>query len=285
MSADLGLPRLPPRAVGAHKGQCGDVLVLAGSVQYPGAAVLAARSVLRGGAGLVTLGCPAAARPLIASQLLGEMSCALPSDDAGGFASQAAPQASALASQRNAAAIGPGLGRSDETVAFARTVAVALPVPTVVDADALNALAGRIETLAAAAAPRVLTPHPGEAARLLDRAIADIATDRREAATTLAVRAGSVVILKGAGTIVTDGTRLHVSTTGNPGMATAGSGDVLTGLVAALLAQGLAAYDAAVLGAHVHGRAGDLAAADVGERGMIAADLIPRLAIALRELD
>jgi NAD(P)H-hydrate epimerase len=271
------VPALPSRPRDAHKGSCGHVLMLAGSWRYPGAAVLAARAALRSGCGLVTLGCPENARPAIAAQLLCEMSVPLPDAAPGVFSGDAVSEALDLAERCQTVGIGPGLSLEAPAQAFARDIALLAPVPAVIDADGLNALHDRAADLARAEAPRVLTPHPGEAARLLGRKLADVLADREGAVMDLARRTGAVVVLKGAGTLVTDGERLFVNATGNPGMATAGSGDVLTGVIASLLAQGMTPFDGAALGVHLHGLAGDLAASSLGEHGMIASDILDRL--------
>jgi NAD(P)H-hydrate epimerase len=273
---------LPVRARDVHKGARGHVLMLAGSWRYPGAAVLAARAALRAGCGLVTLGCPEGARPAIAAQLLCEMSVPLPDSAPGVFSGDAVSEALDLAERCQTAAIGPGLSLEAPAQSFARDIALLAPVALVVDADGLNALHDRVDDLRRAEAPRVLTPHVGEAARMLGLATSDVARDREGAAIELAKRTGAIVVLKGAGTLVTDGSRLYVNATGNPGMATAGSGDVLTGVIASLLAQGMSPFDGAALGVHLHGLAGDLAAAEVGEHGMIASDILDRLPHACR---
>jgi NAD(P)H-hydrate epimerase len=175
-------------------------------------------------------------------------------------------------------AIGPGLGQSDELRALVHWVVEEVKVPTVLDADALNALVGQTELLGHLSRPVVLTPHPGEFARLTGRTVAEIQGDREQHAVALAQRARHLtVLLKGARTVVTDGDRIFVNSTGNPGMATGGSGDALTGVIAALLGQGLSAFDAAALGAHAHGLAGDIAREHSGEVGLIAGDIVDSL--------
>jgi NAD(P)H-hydrate epimerase len=276
------LPELPPRPRDGHKGTFGHVLCLAGSLDYPGAAVLCTRAALRGGAGLVTLGYPAFLRPVIGPQLLCEMGYGLP-DEHGVLGPVAVDRAVALAHERDAVALGPGLSRAAHAAQFARDVALRCERPLVLDADGLNAFEGHTGDLRRAAGPRILTPHPGEAARLLGCTTAEVAADREAAARQLAADTEAVVLLKGADTVVCDATVVCVNTTGNVGLATGGSGDVLTGLVAALLAQGLPPFEAARLGAHLHGRAAEFAAAEHGVHGMIASDLLRHLPHALRE--
>lgn len=278
------LPKLPPRDPAGHKATFGHVLVLAGSTRYTGAPVLTARAVLRSGAGLATVGCPKSAHPLIAGHLLCEMAFALPDAPPGVFAVEAVSEALDRTERVNAVALGPGITTNGPAMAFAQQMAILCPLPLVLDADGLNAFAGSAQRLESAEGPRVLTPHPGEAARLLGCTAAEVVADREGIAIRLARETENVVLLKGAGTIVTDAERVYVNTTGNSGMATAGAGDVLTGLIAALLAQGLSGFDAAVLGAYLHGRAGDIAAARLGEHGLIATDILDALPLAFREV-
>jgi NAD(P)H-hydrate epimerase len=255
----------------------GHVFVLAGSYRYTGAAVLTARAALRSGCGLATIGCPESVHARIAAPLLCEMSVALPDSAPGVFSREAVSEALDWSDRAHAIALGPGITRERDALKFAQDVALMCPLPLVLDADGINAFAGATQRLEFAEGPRVLTPHPGEAARLLGCSPAEVVRDREGAALRIAREANAVVLLKGAGTIVTDAERIYVNRTGNSGLATAGSGDVLTGVIASLLAQGVPAFEAAVLGAYLHGLAGDLAAADLGEHGMIASDVLDRL--------
>lgn len=277
------LPKLPSRDPAGHKATFGHVLVLAGSMRYTGAPVLTARAVLRSGAGLATVGCPKSAHPHIAGHLLCEMAFALPDAPPGVFAEEAVSEALDRTERVNAVALGPGITTNGPAMAFAQQMAILCPLPLVLDADGLNAFAGSAQRLESAEGPRVLTPHPGEAARLLGCTAAEVVADREGIAVRLARETENVVLLKGAGTIVTDAERVYVNRTGNSGMATAGAGDVLTGVIAALMAQGLSAFDAAVLGAYLHGRAGDIAAERLGEHGLIATDVLDALPLAFRE--
>jgi NAD(P)H-hydrate epimerase len=281
----LEIPELPERKPDAHKGHFGHTFVLAGSLRMTGAALLTTRAALRGGSGLVTLGVPASVHPLVTPAILGAMTLPLPATPEGTFARDAAAPALEFAETVTAVALGPGVTTHEGTVDFVREIAKRAAAPVVLDADGLNALHGRPEPLLAAAEPRVLTPHPGEAARLLGVTTGDVQADRLAAATELAERYRSVAVLKGAGTIVTDGERFAINGTGNPGMATGGSGDVLTGLVAAFLAAGMEAFDAAHLAAHVHGRAGDLAAEAFSETALTARDIVDHLGPAFLELE
>jgi hydroxyethylthiazole kinase-like uncharacterized protein yjeF len=258
------LPRwLRPRGRNLHKGRNGRVLCIGGDLGGGGAILLCAEAALRSGAGLVEV----ATKPAHLAPLLARLPEAMVQacDEAGAV--------EAALARADCVAIGPGLGRSVWAASLLQRV-LAATAALVLDADALNLLAERPQPLPPDV---VLTPHPGEAARLLGRSAADVQRDRFEAARTLAARHGATVVLKGAGTVVVgaDG-RMHVLAAGNPGMAVGGMGDVLTGVIAALRAQGLDAFDAAACGALLHAVAGDSAAA-AGERGLLPTDLMPQL--------
>lgn len=289
-TADLSpvneLPRLPRRAVDAHKGNFGKVLVVGGSRGMTGAAVLCGRAALRAGAGLVQVACPAAVQPVVAAGNPCYTTFGIRQHADGAFSEGAAADAIEWGRAANVLAIGPGLGHAPDAVGLVREVVRGLPrTPTVIDADGLNALAPFTDEFKNRPCPLVLTPHPGEFHRLTGRPTPDILAHREEAAVEFAARFGVVLLLKGAGTIVSDGRRVYRNSTGNPGMATGGAGDVLTGLIAALMGQNLRPFEAAVLGAWVHGRAGDLAAADLGQAGLTAADIAESLPRVFRELE
>jgi len=266
------LPRLPPRAADAHKGTFGRVLVVAGSRGMSGAAVLCASAALRGGAGLVRLALPASLLPIAAAANPCYMTAPLP-EDAHGQLAAAGGELLELVRASTVAALGPGLGRGDEVGQVVGAVLEHTGPPLVLDADALHALIPRLALLARQQRPLVLTPHPGEFAALTGAGVPE-PEQRQEQALRFAATHGVVLVLKGHRTVITDGRRLALNSTGNPGMATGGSGDVLTGLIAALLAQGLEAFAAAQLGVYLHGLAGDLACAELGEVGLIASDLL-----------
>ena len=270
------LPALPTRRPDSNKGDFGRVLVVAGSRGMTGAAILCGRAALRGGAGLVRLAVPADVLPIIANGQPCYMTAPLPCDAAGRLNIHAAGEVEALLGANDLAAIGPGLGQSDGTVACVRA-ALAVPKPIVLDADGLNVLHGDAALLRQRAAPTILTPHPGEFARLVRCDTATVLARREELAVQFAGDHGLVLVLKGRATLVTDGKCLYRNTTGNPGMATGGTGDVLTGLIAALVGQKLDAFAAAQLGVYLHGVAGDLARDDLGEVSLIATDLIDYL--------
>ncbi|MBB75864.1 MAG: NAD(P)H-hydrate dehydratase [Planctomycetaceae bacterium] len=280
----LSLPRLAPRLPSAHKGDYGRALLIGGSRGMGGAIALAGKATLRGGAGLVTLAVPDVCLETIAGFEPCYMTMPLHSDGEGRIAATNLDQLVPLAGRATCVACGPGLGRSPELVSFVDELYQTLQNPMVVDADALNALAARRDGVASPGGERVLTPHLGEFRRLQEQADLKSLTGE-EAAEKLALRHHIVLVLKGPQTLITDGRRSVRNTTGNPGMATAGSGDVLTGVITALISQGLSGWDAARLGVHVHGRAGDLAAQQLGQVSLIASDLLDFLAPAFGELE
>jgi len=281
------LPKLPARRGDAHKGDFGRVLVVGGSRGMIGAPALAANAALRGGAGLVTVAVPEtvqlAAAALCPCATSVPLACAADGTPAG----DAVRQAMDAAEGCDVLAVGPGMARGTVQRDIVRA-AVEQTAPVVLDADGLNNLAEIDNWAALVRCPLVLTPHPGEFATLTGGAVAPIQSDREGVALAAArqwASAGTalVVALKGAGTVVTDGRRVYVNATGNPGMATGGSGDVLTGLSAALLAQGVEPFDAACLAVYVHGLAGDLAAEKLGEVSLIASDLLDFLPQAMKK--
>ena len=267
------LPQLPERPDDAHKGSFGRVLIVAGSRGMSGAAALAGLGALRGGAGLVYLAVPAGILPIVAALEPSYLTIPLPEDHHGRLAAEARPDLSDIIESHDAIACGPGLGRSAELVPLVAWLYDDVAKPMVIDADGLNALSEVPAGFPKAAGPRVLTPHPGEFARLIEGDIRTVQQNRESLATRFAGEHNCVMLLKGAGTVITDGRRIAINETGNSGMATGGTGDVLTGLITALLGQGMDAFEAAQLGAHLHGLAGDLAAADLSEPGLIASDL------------
>jgi ADP-dependent NAD(P)H-hydrate dehydratase / NAD(P)H-hydrate epimerase len=276
---------LPRRPRAAHKGDYGHLLIVAGSVGKTGAAALAARAAMRAGAGLVTVGTPASQQPIVATLLLEGMSEPLPETSSRSIALKARDVVVELAALRDAVALGPGLGRDEETQEAARALARELRAPMVIDADALTALAGRLDELRGAPAPRCLTPHPGEMARMLGTSVEEVQRDRIETARRVASTFGVHVVLKGATSVIglPDG-RVLLNPTGNPGMASGGTGDVLTGIVGAFLARGMDAGDALSAAVYLHGSAGDIAAARVGEESLIAGDVVESLPEAFRRL-
>ncbi len=277
---------LPARPRDGHKGWFGHVLLVAGSRGKAGAAALAARGALRSGAGLVTVVCSRETSHALQGALVEAMT--VPLLDGAAAGEGASDAILALAREREVVAIGPGLGTASETIALVTRLAGALDVPLVIDADGLNALAGRPDVLKRRKALSMLTPHPGEAARFLGITPAEVNRDRVGAARRLVASTGSVVLLKGAATVVAaPDARLAVIPAGGPVLGTAGTGDVLTGLLSGLLAQGVEPFAAAVTAAHVHARAGEACAAERGESGTLAheiADAVPAVMQRLREM-
>ncbi len=304
--ADIGIPRsfeeavdstislltlgecrrlLPARPLSAHKGTFGHAGIIAGSVGKTGAAALAANAALRSGAGLVTVATPASVNDILESKLLEAMTVPMSETKARTLARSGLDRLLSFAQARDAVALGPGLTTHPETVEVMQALIPRLERPSVLDADALNALAGRPALLADCKVPPILTPHPGEMARLEeDASPRSINADRIGTASRFARRRRVFLILKGARTVVAhpDG-RVAVCPTGNPGMATAGSGDVLTGMIVGLLAQKLEPWAAACVGTYFHGLAGDLAAADQGPIGMTAGDIIEHIPYAFTQ--
>jgi NAD(P)H-hydrate epimerase len=250
-----------------------------------GAAVLCGRAALRGGAGLVQVACPAEVQPVVAGAYPGYTTFGIRQHADGSFGDGTVEEVAELARGATAVAVGPGLGREPGTVAFVKRLLERLTESVVVlDADGLYAVSPFRADLAKLAR-FVLTPHPGEFARLTDAPAPRTDSERRERAVAFASKFGGVMLLKGAGTLVTDGRRVYTNKTGNAGMATGGSGDVLTGVIAALAGMGMPPFDAAALGAWLHGRAGDLGAANLGQTALTAVDLLDYLPAALRELE
>lgn len=278
------VPRLPRRKRDAHKGDFGRVLIIGGSRGMIGAPALAASASLRAGAGLVKMALPSCIHLASAALEPCATSISLPDTSAGTFSSSAADKIVAAAKAHDVLAIGPGLDTSPALVKLVASVLAIPNKPVVIDADGLNNLARIKNWPTKTKAKVVLTPHPGEAKRLWS-GLTNSAwpKERRAAALGLARLCRKVVVLKGAGTIVTDGSRLYTNKTGNSGMATAGSGDVLTGVIAALIGQGMDLFDASVLGVYLHGRAGDLAAEMVGQISLTARDLLETLPDAFRQ--
>lgn len=290
---------LPARPRDSHKGTYGHVLVVAGSRGMTGAAVLAAEGALRSGAGLVTLALPESQQRVAAGRLVEAMTLGLPESASGNLRADATAALVSAHEKRGftALAIGPGLGAGPETGRAVLGALSSLHVPAVIDADALNLLAlhprPEVRTLLAGRrAPFVMTPHPGELARLARRKVDGVLADRPEAAGALVAELGGVCLLKGRRTLVSDGERLWVNPTGNPGLAKGGTGDLLTGIVAGLWAQRVAAaggapdsgFEAACLGAYLHGYAADKAVKVWTDRCLLASDVLACLPAAFRKL-
>jgi ADP-dependent NAD(P)H-hydrate dehydratase / NAD(P)H-hydrate epimerase len=276
---------LPARPVTGHKGTFGHLLVVAGSPGKSGAAAMTAEGGLRAGAGLVTAACPASIREVLAVKLTEVMTVPLP-DSAGLLGPEALAPIEELWLDKKAMALGPGLGMSEGLCELIRSLVRSCPIPLVLDADGLNAIASDPSILLERRGPSaILTPHPGEMARLGGGTVAQVEDDRVGTARAFARQYQVVLVLKGARTVTAfpDG-RVRINSTGHPGMASGGTGDVLTGVIGGLLAQGLAPEEAATLGVFLHGLAGDRLRIRLGEAGMLATDLLRELPAARNQL-
>lgn len=272
LNHELVLSLLPDRNPWGHKGNFGKLLLLCGSRGYTGAAFFAAMGALRSGAGLVFLGVPESIYGIEAVKLNEPVIFPLP--DAGGrLSADAVPEILTRLPQMDVVLVGPGLGQSEGTLAVVRAVLENAQCPVVVDADGINVLSAHRDLLRGRKLPTILTPHDGEFARLGGV----IGEDRMSAAAALAEELGCVVLLKGHETCITDGTDGFLNPTGNPGMAVGGSGDVLAGVITALLGAGLPPLEAAACGAWLHGAAGDRCAAELGQYGMLPTDMLSAL--------
>ena len=275
LTGDQALALLPDRSPDAHKGDFGRILLLCGSRGYTGSAYLAAMGALRAGAGLVFLGVPESIYAIEAVKLNEAIVFPLPDAD-GALSPDAAAQIEEKLARMDAVLIGPGLGQSSGALAALETVLREAKCPVVVDADGINLLGKHKALLRGRQYPTILTPHEMEFARLGG----DTSSDRAEAAINLARTLGCVLVRKGRGTLITDGTVSYRNLTGNPGMAVGGSGDVLAGIITAFLGQGLGPMEAASCGCWFHGAAGDLCARELGQYGMLPTDMLavlPRL--------
>ena len=271
---------LRPRDREAHKGDHGHLAVIAGGRGKTGAAVLVGKAAARAGTGLVTVGCPDSQQPVVAAGLLEEMTWPLPDDGRGGLAFVAEQPYAALLDGKRALVVGPGIGVSEERQALVRWLMETVPLPVVVDADALNCIAeiGKRAAKHPRQPARILTPHPGEMARLAGLSTAEVQADRVGVARRIAADTGAVIVLKGARTITAEpGGRLWINLSGNAGLASGGTGDVLAGVVGGLLAQGYPEDEAARLGVFLHGWAADRLAARCGIVGMVASDLVAEI--------
>jgi len=285
LEKDLIRSFFKPYPPDAHKGTFGRVFILAGSAGFTGAAALAGMAAARSGAGLVTLGIPESLNGILEVKLTEVMTLPLPETPGRSLSIKALDKTLEFCSHCDAVAIGPGLSQQEETQDFIRQFAAACPAPMVIDADGLNALAGRPGIDAPFKAPAVITPHPGEMARLLGTTPDAVQQDRPGSVREAAKRFNCTALLKGARTLIAaPGGGLWINPTGNPGMATGGSGDVLAGMIAAFLARGMAPDQAAAAGAYLHGLSGDLAAAAKGELSLIAGDLLDFLPEAFLKL-
>jgi len=278
---------LPRRPLGANKGTFGKVLAVAGSINYIGAAYLACSGAMRVGTGLVTLATAHSLQPVLAAKLTEATYLPLPESRAGTISAEAAGPVQQEMGNYNVLLLGCGLGQSDSVARLVRSILlgkVALP-PVVVDADALNVLAKFPDWWQRFSGEAIFTPHPGEMARLIGVSVSELLADKAVIVRGLASEWNKTVVLKGAYTIIAapDG-RLRISTVANPGLASAGTGDVLSGAIAGLVAQGLPLFDAAALGVYLHAQAGEMVRENLGDAGMIAGDLLPVLPLAIKRM-
>ncbi len=278
------IPHLPPRAKDAHKGTFGKAMIIAGSVGMSGAAALAGKAALRSGAGLVRIAVPKSILPTVASIEPSYTTIALPDDTKGQISKKALNIITENIMENDVVAFGCGVGLSPSVRSILDMLISRENLKLVIDADGLNNICKIKNWPEINKADLVLTPHPGEMKRLWQGLYREpLPDDRLEQAVQLAQRTKTTVLLKGAGTVVTNGKKAYINTTGNPGMATAGSGDVLTGIIAALIGQGMNNFDAASYGSYIHGLAGDLAAEELGRISLIATDIIDALPVAFSE--
>ncbi|MCF6157545.1 MAG: NAD(P)H-hydrate dehydratase [wastewater metagenome] len=269
------IPKILPRSPDSHKGNYGRILVLAGSVGMTGAACLCSSAALRAGAGIVTLGIPESLQGVVASKLTCVMTRPLPETHAKTLSDRGWQDILDFAQQFDVVTIGPGLSQYPETKRLILRLLQALDHPVVLDADGINALADNPEILDQVKKPIILTPHPGEMSRLIGVPTKEIQPKRLEVSQRfVSGRRNVTLVLKGFRTIVVNEEKFYINKTGNPGMATAGVGDVLTGIVAALLGQHYSPFDAAQLGVYLHGLAGDIAVQKIGEVSLIATDIL-----------
>ena len=292
LTKDKVSPLIPKRPRYSHKGNYGHVLIVAGSKGKTGAAIMAAKACLRSGAGLVTLGIPKSLADVFQSRVTEEMILALPDKGDGTLSQRAARVILNFLNERaTTLAIGPGIGISSDTKKLMGILIKTSTTPMVIDADGINSLKGERAMFSKLKAPIILTPHPGEMARLLGKQkgvsvkTQDIERNRINVPFSFAKETGTYLVLKGVPTIIAgpDG-MAYINSTGNPGMASAGTGDVLTGMISAFLSQGLSPTHASILGVYMHGFAGDSAAAEKGEHPLIATDIIEKIPFAFHSL-
>ncbi|MDD2558939.1 MAG: NAD(P)H-hydrate dehydratase [Desulfuromonadaceae bacterium] len=301
--ADIGMPRVlrdsvadtllfidaaeaqrlvPPRRSDAHKGDCGHSLIIAGTPGKGGAAQMAAEACVRSGSGLVTLVTPAAVQDSIAGHIPEVMTHGT---SATGWSVEILSELEHLWQERNVVAVGPGLGLGEECTRMVRELVTRCPLPLVLDADGLNVVATAPEIFKQRPGATVVTPHPGEMARLCGCSVAQVQAERVRTAQEFAAHCGVIVVLKGARTVVADPYgAVRINSSGNPGMASGGMGDVLTGVITAFIAQGLAPFDAATLGVYLHGCAADMCALQYGSAGYTATDVAKMLGMARQNL-
>lgn len=278
--------RLPKRPSDSHKGNFGRVLVLGGSIGLTGASAMASESALRSGAGLVTLGIPKSLNPIMEVKLTEVMTLPLPETEEQTFSKKSYDNIMKIVNNFDVVVIGPGMSRNPETSSLIRELCKSINKPKVIDADGLNAISDDKSILKYIDNNTIFTPHPGEMARLIGGTISDVQSDRINVAQKFAINNNVILVLKGVPTVIAEPSgEVYLNITGNPGLASGGTGDVLTGIIAGFIAQGLALKSAAILGVYIHGFAGDLAKKELGEAGMVAGDVIRYIPKAIKYLN
>ncbi|MBP7055464.1 MAG: NAD(P)H-hydrate dehydratase [Candidatus Omnitrophica bacterium] len=279
------ISKFPKRPADTNKGDAGHVLVMAGSLSYTGSAYLASQAAILSGSGLVTLAAGKSIHPMLAVKLTEVMVKIFIETKDGSLSLMAEKDILKFAERCDSFVIGPGISQNTETQGLVRNLVTKLTKPIVLDADGINAMAGNVELLNKAKAPIILTPHPGEMARLVGKEVPDIQLDRKGLALAFANEYNTFLVLKGHDTVVASPSGdLYINRTGNPGMATGGTGDVLAGMIASFAGQGLGAFEAACMAVYFHGLAGDMAAGEKGVLSLLATDLLRNLPDVLKKL-
>ncbi|MDD5439328.1 MAG: NAD(P)H-hydrate dehydratase [Candidatus Omnitrophica bacterium] len=272
------------RSRDSHKGDFGHVLVIAGSKGLTGAAYLTSQAAILSGSGLVTLALPESIYPVLAVKLTEVMTLPLPETKQGSLAGKAEAAIMGFLNKVDVVAIGPGLSREPETQRLVRKLLSRIKQPVVLDADGINALDDNAGALKKRKGVTVITPHPGEMARLTGKDVAYVQKNRESIAKSVSLQYNCVSVLKGHRTVVADSSgKLYVNDTGNSGMSSAGMGDVLTGVIASLIGQGIDAFSASIISVYLHGKAGDIVAAERGQFGLIATDVLNKLPFVFKE--
>ena len=279
------LSPLPTRPLDAHKGRCGRILVIAGSTGMTGAGYLASTAALRSGAGVVIWAVPRSLNQIAEALTVETITLPIPETPAGAPAMEAREILVEAAREANCVVLGPGLPVAGDTGELMRLLIPEIYPPLILDGGALTAMGDDMMIIRKRQGATIVTPHPGEMGRMIKKTPSDVQQKRMEYAKKYAKYSGAIVALKGAGSIVTNGTDDYVNASGNPGMATAGSGDILGGIIAALVGQGMTPFEAAKLGVYLHGRAGDLAAAKKGQFSLISSDMLACLPDAFIEYE
>ena len=276
---------IPKRREYTHKGDFGHVLILGGSPGMTGAAFLASQAAIRSGSGLVTCGIPASLNQIMEIKLTEVMTLPLQETKSHSFAISSAKEILDFSERADVIAIGPGISKNRDTLKLVRILLKKVKKPIILDADGIMALVGKLDRLKKRKAPTILTPHPGEMAKLINKNTQVVQVLRSKLALDFAKKYGVTLVLKGHGTVVSSPKgEIYVNKTGNSGMSTAGSGDVLTGMITSFVGQGVSPYSAAVIGVYLHGLAGDIAAREKGRLGMIAGDVIDKIPNAIKEV-